>query len=105
MKTINDDLASASESRTCVSHSKGPWEFTPARDGSGDFGINPKGERVVLAEVFCAIRYASERAADEAEANAKLIAAAPRMYEYIANSASNGCAAAKEILEAINGRA
>lgn len=39
---------------------------------------------------------------EEAEANARLIAAAPTMYEYIASSASNGCAEARKIMEAIN---
>lgn len=36
------------------------------------------------------------------EDNARLIAAAPTMYEYIASSASNGCAEARKIMEAIN---
>lgn len=36
------------------------------------------------------------------DANARLIAAAPTMYEYIASSASNGCAEARKIMEAIN---
>lgn len=36
------------------------------------------------------------------EADARLIAAAPTMYEYIASSASNGCAEARKIMEAIN---
>ena len=36
------------------------------------------------------------------EANARLIAAAPTMYEFIASSASNGCAEARKIMEAIN---
>ena len=35
-------------------------------------------------------------------ANARLIAAAPTMYEYIILSASKGCATAKKIMEAIN---
>ena len=35
-------------------------------------------------------------------ADARLIAAAPTMYEYIASSASNGCAEARKIMEAIN---
>jgi hypothetical protein len=39
----------------------------------------------------------------DAFADACLIAAAPSMYEYIASSASNGCAEAAKILEAING--
>lgn len=36
------------------------------------------------------------------DANARLIAAAPTMYEFIASSASNGCAEARKIMEAIN---
>ena len=41
-------------------------------------------------------------AGQEVAANARLIAAAPTMYEYIASSASNGCAEARKIMEAIN---
>jgi hypothetical protein len=37
-----------------------------------------------------------------AKADARLIAAAPTMYEYIESSASNGCAAAAGILETIH---
>lgn len=40
--------------------------------------------------------------AQELASNARLIAAAPTMYEYIASSASNGCAEARKIMEAIN---
>jgi hypothetical protein len=35
-------------------------------------------------------------------ADARLIAAAPAMYEYIASSASNGCVEATKIMEAIH---
>ena len=41
-------------------------------------------------------------APEELNANIRLIAAAPTMYEYIASSASNGCAEARKIMEAIN---
>lgn len=39
---------------------------------------------------------------EEHAANMRLIAAAPTMYEYIASSASNGCAEARKIMKAIN---
>jgi hypothetical protein len=38
---------------------------------------------------------------EELAANMRLIAASPRMYEYIASSALNGCAEAAKILESI----
>lgn len=41
--------------------------------------------------------------ADNAEANARLIAAAPTMYEYVAIQAASGDNEAIKILEAING--
>ena len=39
------------------------------------------------------------------EDDARLIAAAPAMYEYIASSASNGCAEARRLLEVVHGNA
>lgn len=45
----------------------------------------------------------SERASeDERQANACLIAASPRMYDYIAKQAKDGNDEAKSILEGIN---
>ena len=50
----------------------------------------------------CGPTMADEGYGQHQEANARLIAAAPTMYEYIASSASNGCAEARKIMEAIN---
>lgn len=55
----------------------GPWRAERSRDFSGDVGIAcPDG---VLAECFAAIRVHSERS-DEVNANARLIAAAPDLF-------------------------
>lgn len=58
-------------------HTPGPWQIKHAVDGSGDVGITAAGLRNVLAECFFAFRDPGEREHGEAEANARLIAAAP----------------------------
>lgn len=60
-------------------HTPGPWSTQRALDGSGDVGITAPGVRNVIAECFAAMRHRDERATDEAEANARLIASAPEL--------------------------
>lgn len=64
---------------TATKITEGPWTIRRSNDGSGDVGITAPGLRNVLAECFGALRHSGERAADEAMANATLIAAAPDM--------------------------
>lgn len=89
-----------------IKHTPGPWAYIDAT----------KEARMQYAPK-CVIRAGSVQVAsfswgadskwwpskEESQANARLIAAAPTMYEYIESSAMNGCAEAKKILEAING--
>lgn len=70
-------------------HTPGPWDCKPSNEYSWTYEIEPQGRR-------------GSDNWQEAEANARLIAAAPTMYEYIILSASKGCATAKKIMEAIN---
>ncbi len=80
-------------------HTPGPWKFGKelgARNGEWlvSFDAGSKGRGIAIAE--------TRTGPGSEEANARLIAAAPTMYEYIASSASNGCASALKILEAIH---
>ena len=79
----------------------------------GEWCISPRRYRIDDNTVVISVRGWSEialvlldvqgsRSREEGWANARLIAAAPTMYEYIASSASNGCAEARKIMEAIN---
>ena len=74
-----------------AAHTPGPW--VAQKDGyavlSEDWLIGTPGGKPDEVAV-CSKR------------DAALIAAAPTMYEYIASSASNGCASALKILEAIH---
>ena len=63
-------------------HTPGPWSVHPMAPTA-----------VHQPELSCWI--------PQSEADARLIAAAPRMYEYITSAASNGCAEAKKIIAAI----
>ncbi len=56
----------------------GPWRYTKAAP-SGDRGIHAEGTGI-FAEAYADIRHAGENNAAEAEANARLIAAAPDLY-------------------------
>lgn len=89
-------------------HSPGPWELRQAVNGCGDCGIIAPGrsrafDRVVIAEVFASIDFEGERS-PEAPANARLIAAAPRMFAVIEKGAAAGDAECIAIMEAVNGR-
>lgn len=68
-------------------HTPGPWEFRAGRDGSGDFGILARSDGiqsgyVVVAEVYAALLHRNERSS-QTLANARLIAAAPRLLDAI----------------------
>lgn len=76
-------------------HTPGPWHFTDDYN-THVIRSQPKEGREygeLLASIW----------GGRHEANARLIAAAPTMYSYIASSASNGCAEAAKIMEAIYG--
>lgn len=80
-------------------HTPGPWHISRDRDNTavhcGDFDFVPA-------------KYIYANAATELEewqANARLIAAAPTMHDYIAKRAAAGDAEAAQILGGINGNA
>lgn len=83
-----------------MKHTPGPWfverQIQNYRSGATALCITSRGEGQVAQTV------ASIVSIDSGKANARLIAAAPTMYEYISSSASNGCAEAREMLEAIH---
>lgn len=62
-----------------MKHTPGPWAYTEAAI-TGDRGIHAEGTGI-FAEAFADIRRACENNTAEAEANARLIAAAPDMLE------------------------
>lgn len=80
-------------------HTPGPWFV-----GDQIFDNEGVGELVIQRDTphgAIAVAVAIGGLAAQG-ANARLIAAAPTMYEYIASSASNGCVEASKILEAIH---
>ena len=80
-------------------HTPGPWVVV----GSRTKYVEARLVGSLMQEVAaCGPTLADEGYGQQQEANARLIAAAPTMYEYIASSASNGCAEARKIMEAIN---
>jgi hypothetical protein len=62
----------------------GPWS-AEGPDQFGDYNIHCQHERAVVAAVVNNLRRAAEVAA-----NARLIAASPTMYDYIAAKAKDG---------------
>lgn len=61
-------------------HTAGPWLIRKA--ANGDRGISAPGTGIFI-EVFTEIRHSGEGALDECEANARLVAAAPRLIAAI----------------------
>ena len=86
-------------------YTPGPWAVLPEevdRDYIRVRGTRLGGRYKVANVLTPTGEGVPAREADETRANARLIAAAPKMYEYIESSASNGCAEARKIMEAIN---
>ena len=69
-------------------HTPGPWNILWEQRGA-----------IVTARNDCYdVAIVRDIGNEDNKANARLIAAAPKMYEYIASSASNGCAEAKRLI-------
>lgn len=75
-------------------HTPGPWTARRMHTGGWDV-FDPRGRDVVTV-------YGGGVEIESREANARLIAAAPRMFDYIAARASGGDAAATKIMESLN---
>lgn len=82
-------------------HTPGPWRAKKAtvRGEVNEWYVTDDEGVAVIAS--CVI----DTAGEPSEANARLIAAAPTMYEYIASSASNGCAEARAAIAKAKGGA
>ena len=99
-------------------HTPGPWIFEP--HGGFGSGISDTGSIVKATNQRCvdpfpfgyistahpspifALEPITSNGAEEMLANARLIAAAPRMFDYIAARASGGDAAATKIMESLH---
>ena len=81
-------------------HTPGPWFIT----GGATRYIEARiGDGLIQEVAACGPTMADVRGYDQQqEANARLIAAAPTMHEYIAKRADAGDNEAKQILESIN---
>lgn len=75
-----------------VKHTEGPWK--PVKLNDGTYMIDAHGHVTV-----CHMNDLS----DETEANARLIAACPTMFEYVQEKANGGDTDAQEILRNVQG--
>ena len=93
-------------------HTPGEWKVESKFNGHGGFAImvgDIKIATIYCAEPVCA-GYGkgkddlshSLKGQPTANANAKLIAASPTMYEYINKKAKEGCVIAQKIIDDIN---
>jgi ATP-dependent helicase YprA (DUF1998 family) len=73
---------SLTEANSIPKHTPGPWTTRNSVDGSGDIAIVASTKSIV-AECFTAIRHSTERVEEECEANARLIAAAPDLFDAV----------------------
>jgi hypothetical protein len=60
----------------------GPWRVVQSKDNSGNLGICAPNVRNVIAEIFAALRYPTEKT-PQAISNAHLIAAAPDLFQVV----------------------
>ena len=89
-------------------HTPGPWDYVPANEHHGPYVTTDYGTTVadlyVLSEP---VVWSSETRkpipfmGEMAEANARLIAAAPTMFDYIAARAADGDPEATQIMKSL----
>ena len=89
-----------------VKHTPGPWAVEDPMDHCLTIVANPTAP-VYDWKWVATCDWPDEESHDltsgEVKANARLIAAAPCMFDYILSSAQNGCATAQEIVERATG--
>lgn len=94
-------------------HTPGPWKYRPQEyDDWGWVRATAADGESWLVAMARSGDYTTEEQLDEHrrnktdpyEANARLIAASPDLYEYVKSSASAGCATAKLLVEKINSK-
>lgn len=81
-----------------VKHAPGPWtahKTIEAHDGMPECWQIDAEHDAVCTTQFCY--------APNTEANARLIALSPEMFDYILSSAQNGCATAQQIIARARG--
>lgn len=79
---------------TQAKHTPGPWIVRANNDGNPTITTDEHGPWFI-AELCLGIEVDG---VDQAEANARLIALAPELLEYVASSASAGCATAAALI-------
>ena len=88
-------------------HTPGPWRIGNLASYDGYTGQPYRnvwaGQGEAATVVARAIRSEGVMTND-VDADARLIAVAPMMYEYIVSSASNGCAEAKKLIAKAEGK-
>lgn len=74
-------------------HTAGPW-----RVGNGHSWNILAGERTLIGSAHFGGYTANAKERAEVDANARLIAASPMLYDYVQSKAKEGCNNAKEII-------
>ena len=83
-------------------HTPGPWSVCEHSWCETSIRAPSTDNALCRLDINHATEESQEADEEQMAANARLIAAAPAMYEYIASSALNGCTEANKILEAIH---
>lgn len=81
-------------------HTAGPWHVVEY--GDGDQLVVCSDEQGEWRICFMATHGGSRSSWERIQDDAKLIALAPAMHEYIKSSADNGCATAKHLLSKLS---
>ena len=84
-------------------HTPGPWIYV-RRDEWSHSVATQHGELPDGSPNYWTVASINKNREPEHEANARLIAAAPLMYEFVASAAAGGDNKALAIMESINGR-
>lgn len=80
-----------------IKHTPAPW----ITDTENDF-IFSKGQSETHPNIICRLFDRNEENYPNSEANAKLIALSPIMFEYLVKKAHEGCKEAKNILSTLD---
>jgi len=83
-----------------MAHTKGPWEVKEDRVITS--AIDEYGRRKELLLTGVSLTAGNHPDRKEAEANARLIAESPTMFEYITKKAKEGDDEAKQIVDKVN---
>jgi hypothetical protein len=80
-------------------YTPGPWTVRRPRGGMHSGYPYQITTEETPAKIITAWGAISRRASAEGEANARLIALAPELFEYVQSSADNGCATAVALIQ------